>query len=239
MGKPLCDYTVCQGVTLRGLNFSWQEICDKLGLKSRYVAASAYRRFQKRGSDKSGKSTVRPKEFDARMERKLTSEGPKQPQYQFWEDQGDVELLLSNKRGICTNYPSCSTQVRHQRQIHCENYCHLTQNCGQPDSMVQTTQDLACRRLETNRVHRWSEVSTVFSYCMSNCVETKRQEILSVLCSFEKHRQAIDNILGNGSQWRSKNFDQMSGQNEVTRLRVHSSSSSRRPDQRRGYLAAR
>ena len=40
---------------------------------------------------------------------------PKQRQDQWWKDQGDVELLLCNKRSICKNYPSCSTQVRHQR----------------------------------------------------------------------------------------------------------------------------
>ena len=57
MGKPLCDHTVYQVVSLRGLSFSWQEICDNLGFKSRYVAASAYRRFPKNGSYKAGKST--------------------------------------------------------------------------------------------------------------------------------------------------------------------------------------
>ncbi len=67
----------------------------------------------------------------------------------------------------------------------------------------------------------------------------KREEIWSVLCSFEKHRQAIDNVLGNFSQWLSKNFDEVSGQNEVRRLCAHSSPSSRKRDHRRACLAAR
>ena len=63
MGKPLCNCTVCHVVTLRGLNFSWKELCDKLGLKRLYVAASAYWRFQKKGSYKAGQSTGRPKKL--------------------------------------------------------------------------------------------------------------------------------------------------------------------------------
>ena len=105
MGKPLCDYTVYEVVTFRGLSFSGQEICDNLRLKSRYVAASAYRRFPKNGSHKARKSTGGPKKFDARMERKRIRE-VKQPQDQCRKDQGDVELLLYNKPVVCKNYPS-------------------------------------------------------------------------------------------------------------------------------------
>ncbi len=79
MGKPLCDFTVYQVVTLRGLNLSWQGICDKLGLKNRHVATSAYRRIQKNGSYKTGNSTGRWKKIDAGMERKLIYEVQNNP----------------------------------------------------------------------------------------------------------------------------------------------------------------
>ena len=45
MGKPLDSYVVCKIVTLREMGLSYKEIKEKLGLKSRSTAQTAYQRF--------------------------------------------------------------------------------------------------------------------------------------------------------------------------------------------------
>ncbi len=78
----------------------------------------------------------------------------------------------------------------------------------------------------TNEVRFWLS----FDGKVHNSVETKRQEIWSVLFGSEENRQAMDKVL---SLRRSKNVDQLSRHNEVRRLCERSS---RRTDNGRGHL---
>ena len=48
MVKPLDSYVVCKIVTLREMGLSYKEIKEKLGLKSRSTAQTAYQRFLRR-----------------------------------------------------------------------------------------------------------------------------------------------------------------------------------------------
>ena len=45
MVKPLDSYVVCKIVTFREMGLSYKEIKEKLGLKSRSTAQTAYQRF--------------------------------------------------------------------------------------------------------------------------------------------------------------------------------------------------
>ena len=50
MAKPLHSYVVCKIVTLRKMGLSYKEIKEKLGLKSRSTAQTAYQRFLRTNS---------------------------------------------------------------------------------------------------------------------------------------------------------------------------------------------
>ena len=50
MVKPLDSYVVCKIVTLREMGLSYKEIKEKLGLKSRSTAQTAYQRFLRTNS---------------------------------------------------------------------------------------------------------------------------------------------------------------------------------------------
>ena len=48
MTKPLNEFVVCQIVTLKNMGFSYQQICNRLGLHNRFTARSGYQRFFKK-----------------------------------------------------------------------------------------------------------------------------------------------------------------------------------------------
>ena len=47
MTKPPNEFVVCQIVTLKNMGFSYQQICDRLGLHNRFTERSEYQRFLK------------------------------------------------------------------------------------------------------------------------------------------------------------------------------------------------
>ena len=50
MVKQLDSYVVCRTVTLREMGLSYKEVKEKLGLKSRSTAQTAYQRFLRTNS---------------------------------------------------------------------------------------------------------------------------------------------------------------------------------------------
>ena len=84
--------------------------------------------------------------FDARMEQKLIREVQNNPKTSA-EKIRVIWISFSTTNGYL---PKLSVVF----DTSTVTESHSTQNCGQPDPVVQPTQDLVCRRLETNRFNR-------------------------------------------------------------------------------------
>ena len=69
MVKPLDSFLVCKIVTLREIGLSYNQIKEKLGLKSRSTAQSAYKRFLKTSSYSPKKPPGRPEKLSKKDKR--------------------------------------------------------------------------------------------------------------------------------------------------------------------------
>ena len=69
MVKPLDSFLVCKIVTLREIGLSYNQIKEKLGLKSRSTAQSAYKRFLKTSSYSPKKPPGRPEKLSKKYKR--------------------------------------------------------------------------------------------------------------------------------------------------------------------------
>ena len=69
MVKPLDSYVVCKIVTLREMGLSYKEIKEKLGLKSRSTAQTAYQLFLRTNPDVAKKPPGRPEKLSEKEQR--------------------------------------------------------------------------------------------------------------------------------------------------------------------------
>ena len=80
MVKPLVSYVVCEIVTLREMGcLSYKEIEEKLGLKSRSTAQTAYQRFLKTNSYVAKKPPGRPEILSEKEQRLIVRRVEKDP----------------------------------------------------------------------------------------------------------------------------------------------------------------
>ena len=71
MVKPLDSYVVCKIVRLREMGSSYKEYKEKLGLKSRSTAQTAYQRFLRKNSYVAKKPPGRPQKKLSEKEQRL------------------------------------------------------------------------------------------------------------------------------------------------------------------------
>ena len=69
MVEPLDSYVVCKIVTLRAMGLSYEEIKEKLGLKPRSTAQTAYQRFLRTNSYMVKKPPGRPEKLSEKEQR--------------------------------------------------------------------------------------------------------------------------------------------------------------------------
>ena len=79
MVKPLDSYVVCKIVTLREMGLSYKEIKEKLGLKSRSTAQTAYQRFLRTNSYVAKKPPGRPEKLSEKEQRLIVRRVEKDP----------------------------------------------------------------------------------------------------------------------------------------------------------------
>ena len=79
MVKPLDSYVVCKIVTLREMGLSYKEIKEKLGLKFRSTAQTAYQRFLRTNSYVAKKPPGRPEKFSEKERRLIVQRVEKDP----------------------------------------------------------------------------------------------------------------------------------------------------------------
>ena len=80
MAKPLDSYVVCKIVTLREMSLSYEEIKEKLGLKSRPTAQTAYQRFLRTNSYVAKKPPGRPEKLSEKEQRLIVRRVEKDPE---------------------------------------------------------------------------------------------------------------------------------------------------------------
>ena len=80
MAKPLDSYVVCKIVTLREMSLSYEEIKEKLGLKTRPTAQTAYQRFLRTNSYVAKKPPGRPEKLSEKEQRLIVRRVEKDPE---------------------------------------------------------------------------------------------------------------------------------------------------------------
>ena len=96
MVKPLDSYVVCKIVTLREIGLSHKEIREKLGLKPRSTAQTAYQRFLKPNSYVAKKPPGRPEKLNEKEQEQ------KRPVVQRVEE--DPKLTLEQVRVLQNSF---------------------------------------------------------------------------------------------------------------------------------------
>ena len=79
MVKPLDSYVVCKIVTLREMGLSYKGFKEKLGLKSRSTAQTAYQRFLRTNSYVAKKPPGRPEKLSEKEQRLIVRRVEKDP----------------------------------------------------------------------------------------------------------------------------------------------------------------
>ena len=103
MVKPLDSYVVCKIVTLREIGLSHKEIREKLGLKPRSTAQTAYQRFFEAEllcGEKTSRPAGKAQRKRARAEKTSSSKSGRRPKINIRTSKSTAKLFQRQKQSL-------------------------------------------------------------------------------------------------------------------------------------------